>query len=156
MAKLNSEAITKIFLDCLFKDEEIERAKKNDGSFDCACRPVEMICGKTVVFNWPKLLEHKAELVDYFNEVDDVFKEQIGGGYSFLNLCVDKDGKLWGEQKTCDEFVTLGIGLGICDYLIDDRSLWCTFPGGVPYIIVYETPKEIDRDTLPMLQSMLC
>lgn len=65
------------------------------------------------------------------------FRKSIGGGWSFLQACQDSEGHQWGEHKSIEQLLTLGIGLGLAEIQVP-RSMWSTFPGGMPYFVVYD------------------
>lgn len=152
---IDSKRISEVFKECLFRDEELELAKKNDGSFDTACVLGSLVVGSIPVFCWLRILGFKDEIKAYLNLLPDEFKESSGGGYTFLNMCVDKNNNQWGGQRQCDELTALGKALGLCDYLLP-RQYWGTLPGSVPYIIVFDKSlKDVDSANLPTLQSLL-
>ncbi len=98
-----------------------------------------MVEGLTIKvgFNPERLLSHKDEIIELLDELNDNFKESIGGGYSFLEAPFDKHGNHWGEQSNAQELVLLGIGIGKVNYLIP-REMWKMFPGGVPYFAILD------------------
>lgn len=116
-----SELVNNAFLNCLFKE--------NEDTSDCV-----FVQGIARNFGFhPKLLEEQRELIiAILAELPSEFKE----GYTFLNLCNNKDGKLWtGEHETCEQLVCMAIGLGLMHYCLP-RPLWSMFPCGLPYLIV--------------------
>jgi len=87
-------------------------------------------------FSKAKLAEHHDEIGNILAQLPDTFKVGHGGGWSFLNVCQDRDGNLWtGFHWTCEMLVQLGIGTGQAKWL-GDRELWAAFPNGMPYVIV--------------------
>lgn len=46
----------------------------------------------TFGFNAKKLATHKDEIIELLDELPDNFKEEVGGGWSFIQACVDKNG----------------------------------------------------------------
>ena len=122
--KLNSETVREIFLDCLFKENE-----NRDNAI--------MAAGITfsVEFNPIRLNKHKEDIVQLLDNLKDEFKQESGGGYSFLEACFDKDGNHWGEHRNVEELFLLGIAIDKVEYLLP-RELWMTLPGGVPYLVI--------------------
>ena len=122
--KLNSETVREIFLDCLFKENE-----NRDNAI--------MAAGITfsVGFNPIRLNKHKEDIVQLLDNLKDEFKQDLGGGYSFLEACFDKDGNHWGEHRNAEELFLLGIAIDKVEYLLP-RELWMTLPGGVPYLVI--------------------
>jgi hypothetical protein len=64
----------------------------------------------------------------------DEFRMDKGGGWSFLNLCNDRNGVQWtGLHQTMDQLFVLAAALGRAKFLLP-RSLWSSLPGGMPYV----------------------
>lgn len=125
MKELTSANVEAIIKDCLFKDD----------------LPEEEMMAKAVIVpgivnKWgfvpEKLEEHKAEIVEMLGQLPDEFMAKKGGGWSFLNGCMRKDGEQWGEQPSVDQLFSLGQGIGVVKCQVP-RELWGMFPGGVPY-----------------------
>lgn len=97
----------------------------------------------TCAFNPSRLESHSNEVHDILQNLPKEFFESTGGGYSFLNMVTDKNGDLCMEQTTADELLMLGIASGWVQILVP-REMWSMFPGGVPYIVVYENRKDVN------------
>lgn len=118
---INSEEVTKNFMDCIFHaGEPIEGY--------VAVRGLQL----TVGFH-PTRLESKREFVkECIAQLHPNFTE--GGGWSFLNLCEDKDGNQWTSfHKVMDELVMLSIGLKLASFPIP-LECWSDLPGCMPYV----------------------
>ena len=128
--ELTSEKVEEIFLDCLFKEHEIIEGKPS-------LEPVEV---KGVVNNFgfhPKRLAiHKDQITELLQELPPEFFQDSGGGWTFLNACVDKHGNQWGEHQNIEQLFCLGIGLGMVKYQLP-REMWAVLPGGMPYVVIY-------------------
>ena len=83
-------------------------------------------------FSPAKISEHKEEIRALLNEMPDNFHAGKGGGWSFLNLCMDKAGNQWGEQLDMEALVCLGIAAGMATWGL--RMMQEFLPGGVPYV----------------------
>lgn len=58
------------------------------------------------------------------------------GGWSFLNLCMDREGNQWtGSHQTMEQLMMLGMATGMVKILFP-RDLWSILPGGVPYFTI--------------------
>ncbi len=123
--KLEAEAVGKILKDCLFKSDEIK-----DGAPTMAFVQSN---GVTTNFGFHKerLESHRQEIKELLAELPDQFDIHKGGGWSFLNACMDKHGTQWGEHMNIQELMCLGQALGLVKVV--PRVLWPTLPGGVPY-----------------------
>lgn len=116
-----SELTQKAFMDCLFKEGEdttnyvsVEGITRNYG------------------FHLQRLEEKRELVTALLAELPAEFKE----GYTFLNICTTKEGKLWtGEHHICEQLIVMAIGLGLMSYCMP-RTMWAFLPGGVPYIII--------------------
>lgn len=83
-----------------------------------------------------KLVEHRDEVREMLEMLPDAFRVEIGGGWSFLNACVDRNEFQWtGEHRTMEMLFCLGIGMGLAKWLMP-KEYWSTFPGGMPYVVV--------------------
>ena len=128
---IDAKRINEIIQDCLFKEEEVEDGKPKEG--------IEWIPVKSVSINLGLVKErvekHKEEIIGFLNQLDDHFKKSGGGGWTFLNACMDKNGFRWGEQINVDELIALGIAIGLVSFPMP-RESWKDLPGGVPYIVI--------------------
>lgn len=124
MNALTIEAVAKIFFDCLFKEGE----------------PAEpRIVGEGVLhdfgFHPARLASHEPAIIALLKELPDQFHEGSGDGWSFLQGCVDRDGRQWGEHQNLEQLMALGNAIGRVVFLFP-REHWKMLPGGVPYLTV--------------------
>lgn len=87
---IDAKRIREIMEYSLFSEDEVNLAKKKDGTFDAACVITKMIRGNSLIFCWIRLKEFKSEIRKYLDLLPDNFKERVGDGYTFLSWCVDK------------------------------------------------------------------
>lgn len=120
---INPNRVNEIFLDCMFNDDEIVNGTP-------IVEPIA-VDGVTIKIGLhPGRVEaHKAEISQILIQLPEEFKE----GWSFLNLCMDKDGNHWAEHRTCEELVMLGLSTGLMEYILP-REMWSALPGGMPYV----------------------
>lgn len=127
--KLTADKVEEIFMDCLFRDEEIVKGVP-------IVEPVKVV---GIVHNYgfhPQRLEaHKNEVKELLTELPKEFHKASGGGMSFLNACVDKEGTQWGQHMNMEQLFCLGIGLQLCAFSLP-REFWSSLPGGMPYITI--------------------
>lgn len=125
MSTLTAERVHSTFLDCLFKKGE-----------DTSNHIVAEGLVQTVGFHPGRIKKHAQKIHDMLAELPDEFKASGGGGFSFLNACLDRKGRQWaGTHKTQEELVLLGIAIGEVEYCLP-REAWASFPGGMPYFVV--------------------
>ena len=127
--KLTSDNVDKIFMDCLFKDNEIVGGKP--------CVPPTMgdgIITKTFGFHPVRIENHRADIKHLLDQLPNEFKMGGGEGSSFLNACMTATGEQWGEHRNMEQLFALGSALKLARFCIPDRSFWESLPGGLPYI----------------------
>ena len=124
MARLTSEAVTALTKECLFKEDE-----PRDGAVEVA--------GVISKFSFcpERIAEKTAAITELLAELPDEFKQTGGGGWSFLNACLDRDGKQWGEHRDMEALFCLGIAAGKAKWQLP-RDMWDVLPGGMPYVVV--------------------
>ncbi len=121
---LTTEHVEKVFIDCLFKEgEDTSKHVKAEGIVT------------TVGFNPERLEIHKQEIEDMLNELPDQFKKSVGGGWSFLQACMDKHGNQWAEHPTMEKLFQLGIAIGKVTCQLP-REMWSSLPDGMPYYVI--------------------
>jgi hypothetical protein len=125
MAQLLPQAVETLFQTCQFRSGD-SRAEQME---------VQAIVHR-FYFHRGRLRAHEAQIVELLGELPVEFHRSGGGGYTFLNGCLDKQGRQWtGMQSTVELLIALGIGAGKVEFLIP-REQWAALPGGVPYIVV--------------------
>lgn len=116
-----------------------DKAKKvNDLMLDCLNGKEEgalVVKGivRTFGFSPEKIAAHKEEIRALLAAMPDEFQQDKGGGMSFLNLCMDRDGEQWAEHPTMEALVALGEAAGMASYPMP-REMWSILPGGMPYV----------------------
>ena len=126
---INARRVEEVLCDCLYQEEEI----KEPGVPPEGAILVEGIVRK-YGFHPDRLENHRVEVVEWLKALPDEFRDS-GGGWSFLNACMDRNGNLWGEHPSMEALVCLGIGLGLVEFGLP-RESWTVLPGGVPYFTI--------------------
>lgn len=122
--KLTAENVGIVFTDCLFKDEETtENHIKGEGVII------------QVEFHPDRLSSHETDIISMLSDLPEQFKESGGGGWSFLNACMDKEGNQWGEHSNIDQLLALGTAIRKVKFQMP-RDMWTMLPGGMPYFSV--------------------
>ncbi len=133
MTKLSAEAGTNIVRKVLFTEGELNatggKPPENTVIVDGLIRKYG--------FHRERLNQQKPEIDALLLQLPDTFNRDVGGGWSFLNGCVDADGNQWGEQRDVETLVSLGIGVGSAAWVMKD--MMAALPGGVPYFEVHPT-----------------
>lgn len=134
MSTLTSEAVGKIIQDCLLKTEE-------------TAPYMEVRCiVNTFRFHPGRLESHRDEVAQLLAELPDEFHEGKGGGWTFLNACMTKDGEQWGEHINMEQLFALGVGLGLVRWQFP-REMWFRLPGGMPYVVVLQPKPRTNQPT---------
>jgi len=123
--ELTSENVNQVFTNCLFLEDE----EKNN---------FVMAKGITidVGFHPKRLDEHKDKIIEMLDQLPNNFKMEGGGGSSFLNACLDKNGNQWTDlHKTVEKLLLLGLGIDKIFYCLP-KEMWQFFPGGMPYFFI--------------------
>lgn len=115
--------VEEIFIDCLYE---------NDVLLD-KCNIIEGIKMK-VAFDPKKVEENKEEINLLLDNIHGKFKE----GWTFLNLCLDKNGNFWtGNHITMEKLLLLGLAIGRIKYCCS-KDMWDILPSKMPYIFIME------------------
>lgn len=125
-----SEQVSEILIDSLYNNDEVVDDKIPKGAV--------IVRGLIYTFGfYPERLDsHKEQIRQILDQMPrDFHYTGGGGGWSFLNLCLDKDGNQWADHPTMEKLVVLGIGVGMVSYCLP-RDMWNVLPGGVPYIVI--------------------
>lgn len=132
----NAVRIEQILLDCLFTDAEL--AEYPAGTPPTGAVLVEAVKGK-FGFHPGRIASHTAEIRKHLDGLPVTFQstsvEGGGGGWSFLNACMDRQGSLWGQHNDINNLLALGVATGQARIQLP-RELWSALPGGMPYFVV--------------------
>ena len=122
---LSPQRVEEVFMDCLFREgEDTTNHVKAEGIM------------VTVGFHPERLGTHREEIEAMLAELPDEFCESGGGGWSFLNTCMDRHGSQWtGLHQIMDQLFTLGIAIDKVAYQLP-REVWSVLPGGMPYLVI--------------------
>ena len=150
MKEITSENVHSIFMACLFTDDE---EKVGIPKNFVEVTGVQNHIG----FNPDRIKCSEQDIFDMLLQLPEQFLQSVGGGWSFLNACNNKENMLWtGEHRIMDELVCLGLAIKKVFFLLP-RAIWQALPGGMPYFMVldigqvkqvaksYDCPKEFDE-----------
>jgi hypothetical protein len=94
------------------------------------------------VFDRARLESHRADVAGMLANLPRQFRLTEGGGWSFLNGCMDGRGRQWTDSyRFVETLMQLGIALGLGRWTTP-RETWATFPGGMPYYVIDDTLPE--------------
>ena len=124
-----TNSITNAICYALFKREELGDKNEPPEGAVCVMGVIHAYC-----FH-PARLEEKREIIkEVLLQMPDNFFKGKGGGWSFLNLCMTKDGQQWGQHNNMDDLICIAMALGYASFPLP-KELWPTLPGGVPYVL---------------------
>ncbi len=129
---LDAAKVKNVFLDCLYEKAELNGKVVPDDAIIVECVISDF------GFNPKKVKKHRDEIKSFIKELPDKFKD----GWSFLNLCTDKNGNQWGEQINSEQLLALGLATKDLKYCLP-QEMWSHLPGGVPYVQV------VTKETVP-------
>lgn len=96
----------------------------------------------TAAFSPQAIEEHREEIGQLLAELPEQFRETGGGGWSFLNACMDRHGRQWtGLHRSMEQLFLLGLASGQVSELLP-RDMWPALPGGMPYYMVRQHKAE--------------
>jgi hypothetical protein len=123
--QLTAENVNRIFMDCLFdegentKDAIIGKGIQNDFGFEPS-----------------RLRGHTNDILDMIYQLPSAFDQKVGGGWSFLNMAINKGGEQWADShQTMEQLLALGTAIDRMGFNLP-RDKWNIFPGGMPYVYV--------------------
>jgi hypothetical protein len=127
--KIDPNQVEQVFRGCLFRDDELAGGRPDnvvavDGVVaKFGLHPGRLEASREVVKNWLLLLPKE-------------FRKDSGGGWSFLNACVQDNGEEWTSlHQRMEQLFVLGIGLKMVR-LLTPKDTWRALPGGMPYFVV--------------------
>lgn len=129
--KLTASNVEAVLRNLLYTEEELEPGQTEP--------PDDAVLAEGIVHRFafhPDRLKAETENIKaMLKQLPTTFRKNGGGGWSFLNMCVDADGVQWGEHKEMEALMCLGMAIGRASYVLP-REMWPVLPGGVPYVAV--------------------
>lgn len=125
--RLDADRISEVFLDCLFAEgEPTDEVIKGEGV-------------RIDVGFYPERLEsHRIEINQMLDELPEQFHAASGGGWSFLNMCLDRHDNQWtGLHMIMEQLVLLGSAIGRVSSVLP-KDMWSALPGSMPYYVIKE------------------
>ena len=82
------------------------------------------------------LERNKEAITQMLSDLPPPFRQETGGGWSFLNACNTRSGEQWtGLHVVMDRLFVLGMGIGMVQCCLP-REFWSFLAGGMPYYMV--------------------
>ncbi len=128
---LNGDAVSKLFMSLLFQENEVK-----DGKPIIEPKIGEGLRAKGYGFFPERIDAKKEEIKEMLLQLPNEFMQSGGGGWTFLNACVTKEGEQWTDfHEIMEQLFAMGNALDLCEYQLP-RKMWPMMPGGVPYVVV--------------------
>lgn len=121
---LTSENVETVLKDCLLKEGE-------DTSGAVIIKGIVQSYG----FNPGRVRERTEDIRSMLECLPDDFMSDKGGGMSFLNACMTREGEQWGEHRSMEQLFALGEAAGSAKPIVP-REMWKDLPGSMPYYTV--------------------
>lgn len=135
--ELTAQNVHDVMRECLFKDDEMTDGLPNDPTLMIAHEGVTAIFG----FHAERLENRREDIKSMLNQLPKSFRQDSGGGWSFLAACLRDDEYHWGEHKDVECLFALGCALGLSKCILG-REHWHVLPGGMPYYVILVDKSE--------------
>lgn len=130
---IDPQEVDRAFAACFYTEEEIKSFI--EGKLPAEAVIVEGIKGK-LAFDPQRLEAQRKKVTEWLKALPHQFRRNSGGGWSFLNACVQENGVQWtGFHLIVDELFCLGMGLGLVECQLP-REMWKVLPGGMPNYVI--------------------
>lgn len=92
----------------------------------------------SVAFDPAKIEQNKTLIFKMLMELPTQFRQSDGGGWSFLQACMDRHDNQWTSfHRTMGFLFALGEAAGFVKPLLP-RDMWQMLPGGMPYYVILD------------------
>lgn len=129
---ITAEDVEQVLFDCFVETDKDEHVQKglSEGRYIHINGVIQ-----NFILRKDKLKEHEEQIREFLSEMSDEYFMDKGKGWTFLNMCLDRHGRQWGEHVHMEMLVVLGIGIGCVHYILE-RGFWFILPGSMPYIAI--------------------
>ena len=136
---LTAENVDTVIKDLLLTDEEADAAGISTEATPEQIEANGLVLVEclihTFVFHPKRVAEQRDNIRSMLERLPDGYRASGGGGWSFLNLCVDKDDVQWTSfHRTQEALCALAIAADLGEWVLP-RDLWGALPGGMPYFV---------------------
>lgn len=82
-----------------------------------------------------KVESYREDIESMLIKLPRQFRKLYGGGWSFLNACMDEHEHQWGEHIHVEALYVLGMAIKKVKCQLP-KEMWASLPGGMPYFVV--------------------
>ena len=132
--ELTASKVNDVFADCLFKTKPEPGTKYI---------PVKGIISN-IAFVPKKLDDYSLTIKMMLNELDDDFKEDIGGGRPVIQMSVNRSNEKWADNQTTEQLLMLGLASGWLKFLFPKKVRNAS---GVPYVAFVKDRIKVKEET---------
>lgn len=129
--KLTPQAVMDTVHAALFTNDEV-------ASFSGQAPPGAVVVEgvmKTFAFHPERLAAVKPQIIELIAQLPEPFFSDAGGGWSFIEMCHTRDGRLWtGDHRIMDDLLCLALGTDLGRFCAA-REFWPHLPGGEAYVV---------------------
>lgn len=133
--ELTASKVNDVFADCVFKTRPEPGTKY--------IHVVGIV--SNMAFDPKKIEQYSLTIKMMLNELNDNFREDVGGGWSFLQMAYTKSEEHWAEHPTMEKLMMLGIAAGYMKYILP-RALWKSLASGVPYLVIVNDRIKVEEE----------
>ena len=132
--ELTASKVNDIFADCVFK------TRPELGTKYIHVKGIVSEMG----FVPKKINDYSLTIKMMLNELDDNFKEDIGGGRPVTQMSVNRSNEKWADNQTMEQLLMLGLASGWLKFLFP-KKLRNT--NGVPYVAFVKDRINVKEET---------
>ena len=126
--KLTSSNVQHVYLDCLV-------SHTNPGDGETTTPDIHGVIHRAKFWQ-SKIDENADDINDLLDQLPAGFHAGEGGGWSFLQACIDRDDEHWGEHLHMEMLFLLGLAIGRVREPEPFASMRGSLPGGMPYYVI--------------------
>lgn len=127
---------------CLFEPEQLEGIDQNDPVAWAEENGIRAVVSEGPVHNFFLSMDAlegiRETILEMMERLPEPFRESGGGGWTFLNACLDGE---W-QHIDIEALICMGNALGLSRYCLP-KEMWPSMPGGLPYFTYLDVTNGI-------------
>ena len=126
--KLTAENVQTVYQDCVVYGYKADEGPRITPDIHGVIHRVQ--------FWQAKIDKHADDIHDMLDELPAGFHAAEGGGWSFFQACMNREGEQWGEHIHMEMVFLLGLALGRVREPDPMKDMRAHLPGGMPYYVI--------------------